>query len=216
MFVLYLTDGEGAVHASTIWLNQQGVIVNPAGPGKHVAVVERKIRLIKERIRCHRLPFRLSKSLYMWLVLYCVHMINLEPNNKRMDVTCPRELFTGQKTFYKKHARIGFGQYVQLHPRETSNSVDVERSSGAVALMPLGNAEGSYKFLHLKSGSIITRDHWTTLPMPDFVIDMLNNLGTDAGELQCSVQRYSDRGSSGRASECGCCYSSSTCSERCR
>jgi len=178
-----LTDGEGAVHACTLWLNQQGVTVNPAGPGKHVPVVERKIRLIKERIRCHRLPFRINKSLYMWLVLYCVHMINLEPNNKRIDVSCPRELFTGQKTNYKKHARIGFGQYVQLHPRETSNSVDVERSSGAIALMPLGNAEGSYRFLHLKTRSVVTRDHWTSLPMPDFVIDLLNNLGADAGEL---------------------------------
>jgi hypothetical protein len=178
-----LTDGEGAVHACTLWLNQQGVIVNPAGPGKHVAIVERKIRLIKERIRCHRLPFRINKSLYMWLVLYCVNMINLEPNNKRVDVSCPRELFTGQKTVYKKHARIGFGQYVQLHPRETSNAIDTERSSDAIALMPLGNAEGSYRFLHLKTGSVITRDHWTSLPMPDFVIELINNLGADAGDL---------------------------------
>jgi len=97
-------------------------------------------------------------------------MTYLEPNNKKKDVTCHRELFTGQQTFYKKNSRIGFGQYVQLHPRETSNSVDVEQSSGAEALMPLENAEGSYRFLHLKSGSIITRDHWTTLLMPDLII----------------------------------------------
>jgi len=81
-------------------LNQQGVIVNPADPGKHVAVVERKISLNKERIRSHRLPFRLNKSLYTWLVMYCVHMINLEPNNEKTDATCPRELFTVRKTFY--------------------------------------------------------------------------------------------------------------------
>jgi hypothetical protein len=68
-----LSDNEGAVAKLTSKLNSIGIRVNPAGPGQHVPVVERKIKQIKERVRAHitTLPFILAHSLLIWLVYFC-------------------------------------------------------------------------------------------------------------------------------------------------
>lgn len=50
-----------------------------------------------------------------------------------------------------------------------------QRTEGCIALFPVGNAQGSVKFLHLASNKVITRDHWTPLPMPDSIIELLNS-----------------------------------------
>jgi len=46
----------------------------------------------------------------------------------------------------------------------------IPRTSGAIALRPTGNAQGSYYFLSLQSGKRIVRNNWTVLPMPAEVI----------------------------------------------
>jgi hypothetical protein len=54
------TDGEGAIASlSTELAGTHGIIMNPSGPGQHVASIERKAREIKERTRCiiHSLPY---------------------------------------------------------------------------------------------------------------------------------------------------------------
>jgi hypothetical protein len=43
------------------------------------------------------------------------------------------------------------------------------RTEGAIALLPTGNLQGSVKLLHLHSKSVVTRDKWTPLPIPDEV-----------------------------------------------
>ena len=42
------TDGEGAIASMTQELNQRGIVVNPAGPGSHVPVIERKIQEVRK------------------------------------------------------------------------------------------------------------------------------------------------------------------------
>jgi hypothetical protein len=92
-----------------------GYLINPSGPGQHVPVVERKIRLVKERIRAYlqSIPYQLMFSLLRFLVEYVTLMLNLEPNSTREDSTnpYPYELFRGLKVDYKKQLRITFGDY---------------------------------------------------------------------------------------------------------
>ena len=70
-----LSDGEGAIAALSDRLRLDGINFNPAGPGEHVPVVERKIRQVKERVRSHvhALPFMhvICKSIYL-AHIFCV------------------------------------------------------------------------------------------------------------------------------------------------
>ena len=70
-----MSDGEGAVVTLVDELGKLGVDVDISGAGGHVARVERKIRIIMERVRSHaagHLSFTLSSVGIVLCVLYVV------------------------------------------------------------------------------------------------------------------------------------------------
>jgi hypothetical protein len=170
------SDGEGAVAKMEQDLNDQGILLSMASKNQHVAKVERKIRVIKERVRgiAATLPFHLTTQLTIFLVYFCVYCINLFPTASSVTVTSPRELFTGRKVDFTRDCRLDFGQYVQIAEPEIVTNTMKPRTSDAVALKPRGNAQGSYQFLSLHSWRVVSRDRWTVLPMPSSVIDRIN------------------------------------------
>jgi hypothetical protein len=78
---LIMSDGEGAIAK----LKNLGVEVDVSGAGGHVARVERRIQVVKERMRTHVhcLPFALSLFFLSFLALYCVSRLNYEPSSTR-------------------------------------------------------------------------------------------------------------------------------------
>jgi hypothetical protein len=58
---------------------------------------------------------------------------------------------------------------------EHDNSM-ATRTTGAIALRPTGNTQGSYLFYSLDTGRVLTRNQWTALPMPNEVIDHVQAL----------------------------------------
>ena len=68
-----------------------------------------------------------------------------------------------------------------------------ERARGAIALMPTGNEDGSWWYFILKTGKPVRRTNATALPMPEEIIEVLNNLARDSksklkvGELKSEV-----------------------------
>ena len=172
------SDGEGGLAAIVPTINALGMVFNPAGPEQHVPVVENKIKQIKERVRAilSTLPFNLPAFLLRWLVLYCVNRLNMCPSSTRVDPTSPRELFLQRKIDFALDLRICFGDYVQAHTVNTIRNSMTPRVDGAIALTPLGNAQGSVKFYCLATGGIITRDHWTVVPLTDNIIAHMNEL----------------------------------------
>eukprot|EP00957_Ditylum_brightwellii_P011842 892593-Ditylum_brightwellii.AAC.1 len=64
-----------------------------------------------------------------------------------------------------KHCRIPFGAYAQTH-EEGSNDMS-ERTLGAISLGPVGNVQGSYKFMNLRTGKLIHRNHFDELPVTE-------------------------------------------------
>lgn len=176
-----LTDGEGAIAKLTTELNAAGIVVNPAGPGQHVPVIENKIRQIKERVRSvvHSLPYLVCRKLMSLLVSFCVSRLNMVKSSLRIDDTPPIEIFQNRKTDVKRDLRIGFGEYVQVEsPNIVKNSMEA-RSQGAISLFSAGNAQGSVSFLLLGTMTVVTRDKWVKLPMPDIVIGKLNQLANE-------------------------------------
>jgi len=63
---------------------------------------------------------------------------------------------------------------VQIH-EEHNNSMTVH-TSGAIALQPTGNIQGSHYFLNVTSGRQVARNNWTALPMPNEIIHTVHRL----------------------------------------
>lgn len=174
-------DGEGAINTS--WfenrISSKGVILDVTGAGEAVAVVERKIRLVKERVRAviNTLPFILTEKLEGWLIRYAVNRIVLVPTRNSVDYTSPREKLYGRKVNVDKELKHGFGDYVQVHTDSINNSTK-PRTHGAIALMSAGNLEGSWYYMLLSNQQIVKRTKATVLPMSDEVIAHLNFLSS--------------------------------------
>jgi hypothetical protein len=110
------------------------------------------------------------------MVTACVFWLNMFPPHDRVSSTLsPRALMTGFTLDYATHCQLEFGSYVQTH-EEHDNSMH-SRTTGAITLGPIGNQQGGYYFMSLTSGRKLTRNQWTTLPMPQDVIDRVNHLG---------------------------------------
>jgi hypothetical protein len=169
------SDGEGAVSALKLELAAKGIVLNPAGTGKHVPTVERKIREIKEVMRgiYNTLPYTLPHTLISWLAYFAVTRINMYPHRGAYLELSPREAFLGRKPSYKIDSRIPFGAY--------ANRTMKARTEPAIALLPIGNTTGSYKFLSLLTGGYIIRDIFTELPTPDGVIKHMNDIARREG-----------------------------------
>jgi len=101
--------------------------------------------------------------------------LNFFPHKDEIHATLsPHTIVTGSNINYNKHCKLEFGTYVQVH--EQHNNSIAARTSGAIALHPTGNAQGSYFFLSLCSGKHIVQNKWTVLPMPAEVIDTVHQL----------------------------------------
>jgi hypothetical protein len=86
-----------------------------------------------------------------------------------------KELFTGRKVDFSLDCKIQFGQYVHTHEDLEVTNTMKSRTVGAIALGPVGNLQGTYNFLSLKTWRVVKRRSWTSLPMPQEVVDMLNH-----------------------------------------
>ena len=115
----------------------------------------------------HRLIVETVYNVMFWL--------NCFPHKDGIHATLsPCTIVTGSNINYNKHCKIQFGTYVQVH--EQHNNSMATRTSGAVALRPTGNAQGSHYLLSLHSGKHIVCNNWTILPMPAEVIATVHQL----------------------------------------
>jgi hypothetical protein len=121
---LIMTDGEGALAKLKSELNALGIEVDVSGAGGHVARVERRIQVVKERVRTHthHLPFTPSLLVLLLLILYCVSRLNNEPSSVRGWTASPRELFTGRKAGLQMRAADGITT-TSTHTGVSTNSI---------------------------------------------------------------------------------------------
>ena len=161
-------DGEGAFGAIVEDLKSIGITVNPVGPNMHVGVVERTIRVIKERVRgiYNTLPYTLPASLVVWLVYYAVNRINLVPRRGGAFYIPPREAFLGRKTDFKIDCRVDFGEYCLT--TETVDNTLKARTEDCIALCPtfLKKVQSSFYLYALeKLFRVISGQHYLHLSM---------------------------------------------------
>jgi hypothetical protein len=163
--------------------------ISTVGSRTHVADAEVQIRTAKERIRSstHGLPFNVARSLVRWQVYGGVYTFNILLRTGQS--VSSRELFTGVKPVYKRDIRAEFGEYVQAHvsPGDVHTRGSKERTVGAIALCSADNDRGTWWFLNLKTKGYFKADRWTSLPMPDVVMEVLNQL-YDEEELKANTK----------------------------
>jgi hypothetical protein len=178
-----MTDGEGAIGKLIPYLNELGIEVDVSAAGGHVARVERRIRVIKERVRAHmahHLPYGLSTLCLTMLVLYCVSRLNFMPSGTRADNYSPREVFLGRTSDAHRDFRCGYGDYVQSTTPDPTNNMQA-RTEDCIVLLPTGNRSGSVKLLNLSTERVITRNHFVIMPIPASAIQRLNTMALHDG-----------------------------------
>jgi hypothetical protein len=115
------TDGEGALAAMSEELSGLGIVLDVAGPGQHVPVVERKIQTIKERVRAHKnsLPYIMTRLMLTMCVLFCVSRLNMQLSRMSVNRTSPLEQFTGYPDVGSLIFEIDDRLIQLLNPRRT-------------------------------------------------------------------------------------------------
>jgi hypothetical protein len=175
------SDGEAGVITdaqTNLELLKLGITVDACGPGEAIPRVERKIRVIKERARClcASLPFRLSSKIEDSAIIWATSRVNLQVTTNSEETRSPREKVYGNKIDLRTDAKHAFGDYVQVVNPTTDNSITVDRSRGAIALLPTGNRDRSWYYMTLDNANIVRRRTAKPLPMPDLVIGRLDQL----------------------------------------
>lgn len=172
-------DGEFCNNEVMAPLVNRNVKVTICPPGSHVARVERKARVVKERVRCHlsNLPYLLPSILLPWLIAFVMFCLNIIPVRCGGHYISPREIMTGRKLNAQRDLRHEFGEYAEAkNPHAHSNLVTDARTDACILLLNTGNVQGDVHCYKLDNGEFVRRSHWTALDMPDTVINRLNAL----------------------------------------
>ena len=180
------SDGEKGLLKMEQELNKQGILYDVCGPGQHVGAVERMIQTIKSRVRGFdsSLPYVMSSVILVSCVVFCADRINMCVSSTSTDKVTPWEQYMGRKVDARVDLRVGFGEYVQATVPMTDNSMKA-RTEGCVTLMPTRNVNGSVWCYRLSTGTLVRRDQLVSLPMPDMVIQHLNDLACQDGQHSC-------------------------------
>jgi hypothetical protein len=174
-------DGEFAPLKPLIESMPGGPMVNLASANEHVPEIKRRIRVVKEQCWAtrHSLPFEIiPKLMTIHIVLNVVKLLNLFPTKGGVsDTLSPKTIMSGETLDFKKHIGLQIGQYHQVHEEDTPRNSQVARTKGAISLGPRGNLQGGFKLMALNYGNKIVRRSWDVIPMPDVVINHVNELG---------------------------------------
>ena len=150
-------DAEFGTPAFITSMLRYSVSMNEASAREHAGGIERKTRTLKERVRAGRsqMPFKkIPKVMTSDLVKDVVSWLNRFHNKSSMIPTVgARSLITGVQFDFLLHCQVEFGQYCEVHEdQDIKNSVDKERTVGAIAIKASRNLQGGYRFLNLKTG----------------------------------------------------------------
>jgi len=188
-----MADGEFAA-LQTLFTDIYGAPnINLTAANEHEPFIERRIRVIKERVRAlrHTLPFKtLPLKMVANMVLYVTKLLNFFPvKNGLSNTLSPKAIMSGEQINYK-HYKLLFGSNCQVYEDTAPHNSLAARTQGAISLGSSGNLHGAIRFLNLKTGDVIVRYSYAEVPMPDEVIERVNYLGRDQPELITFTDRH--------------------------
>eukprot|EP00957_Ditylum_brightwellii_P140822 10727112-Ditylum_brightwellii.AAC.1 len=127
--------------------------------GEHMPEIERTNRTIKERTRSTEstLPFtKVPNIIAIKAVNFNVVWLNtFAPKGGISTIFSPRNIIAKTQLDFKRHCKLPFGAYTQVHKdNKPTNSIQ-PCTVGAIALGPLFNIQGGYKDFNLNTGKLI-------------------------------------------------------------
>ena len=168
-------------------------ILIPYAAEEHVAVIERRIRTVKERMRSilSGMPYKsIPKVMVRGLAKKVKQMINKFPVRKGGVSTTisPEEIIEGKRKMNGNRKRINFGQYAEIHDG-TTNKAEV-RSVGGIAMYATNDREG-FAFMCLDSGKSRHSNNWTVKPITDDIIKRVENISKESIDTEVLIDELS-------------------------
>ena len=168
--------------------------LNIAAAGENVPEIERHIRTHKERTRSciHGMSYRKHPiQLIIANMRYHNTRLNRFPANDGVSTSLsPRTIVWGDSPDFQIDCRLELGSYCEVYkPRLITNGTGA-RTVGAISLYPAGNSQGGYRFLLLNTGRVVTRNRWTTLPVPLSAIEIVENMASKDKQPDVSKHGY--------------------------
>ena len=163
-----------------------GVALETCTSNDHIGEIERSVRTVKEVIRstAHGMPYRrLPRQLIHGLVEYSTRTLNAFPYHHGVSQTLsPSTIVTGRPMPDYNGYKLEFGSYVMLTDKTTNTPR--ARTFGAIAMYPSDNADGSYRFMSLVTGEVVTKapGYWTELPISDPTIARVEYMAKSQGQ----------------------------------
>jgi hypothetical protein len=87
----------------------------------------------------------------------------------------PRKLIWNWIVGAKTDLAVGFRDYVQAHRNLEDNTLE-PRTDGVIALYPTRYLEGTWAFFNLNTNRVVNRNHWTSVPKEQSVVEYMNGL----------------------------------------
>ena len=160
--------------------------LNLTAANEHENYIERKIRVIKERVRAvrHPLPFsKIPTLITTHMAFFVTKLLNFFPVKGGIsDQYSPKAIMSGEIINYRQYC-LPFGSYCQIQEEDLPCNSMEPRTQGAISLGPSTNRQGSQKFYNLTTARVIVRRSWTVIPTNDGVIVQVNKLGADQPQL---------------------------------
>jgi len=173
-------DGESALQDSDRVEAIIGIPFVQLPPKQHVSIVERRIRVLKERARAalDRIQFDLPRSLIPALLNAIVHRLNGEPISQHCDPYTSNEIWDGRKTNLALECDHAFGDYVTCTAPLTIKNTMESRVEKAIVLSP---CEGGYWTLCLQTWARVSRKQngIKHQPIPHDIKELLNQRAGD-------------------------------------
>ena len=136
------------------------------------------------RAMAHGLPYhRLPKLTITELVAMATRCLNVFPKEDGVsEHMSPHSIVTGQARMDYNQIPLEFGSYVQLFDRSV-NTIR-SRTISAIALNPTGDENGTYRFMSLKTGQVLTKGpgSWTEVLITDLAIAHVEALAKQEGQ----------------------------------
>ena len=187
------TDSAAGLVAAQEHVAHLHLRVSEVGAGVHVSKAERDIRTLKEAMRGvitgTLIPHHIDQLILTWLVRACALMLNCRRSTTLADGTPPIEYWINRKVDLKIDFRTRVLTYAQVtEPPKTlsdKKKVTIPRTKGMLILAPVMNLAGSVHALNLLSWKVVSRTHFTELPMSDEVITHINDRIASSGKRVC-------------------------------
>ena len=188
--VKYLVTDRQFLPIKDTLLREDDIRLNETSANEHVGDVERNVRVLKERFRAAKavLPFKaLPKLMKIANMKLEAFWLNLFPRKGCISAYYgPRLLLMGEMADFQRICKVPFGVYCEVFDKPSPANTVTVRTTPAIALCPESNIQHSYYFLSLTTWKIISRRSgaWKELPMPQHIIDTVNERGMKELGLQ--------------------------------